>query len=278
MSEPEPRANTRSWLERVVDRLSGEPSDRQQLMHGLRAAADKQILSNDELNILLGAIQVSDMQARDILIPMSQVVSVRVDQDPADILPLIIESKHSRFPVLGADDRVVGILHAKDMLSLASAQPKNLAVRDCIRPATAIPESKRLNTLLQEFRVNRNHMAVVVNEYGEAAGIITIEDVLEQIVGDIEDEHDVGDELLIKQLDDNSFTINARTPIEEFNSKFATQFSDEEFDTIGGIVLSRFGHMPERDESLEIEGLRFTVLNADSRRIRLLHLSTQLAE
>jgi magnesium and cobalt transporter len=240
----------------------------------IRDAAERSLLDAEALSIIDGAMAVSEMQARDIMIPRSQVVFVPDDAAPRDFLPLVIDSQHSRFPVLDEEaDDVKGILHAKDLLPLLlSGKVDQFKLRDHMRPAPIIPESKRLNVLLTEFRENRNHMAIVVDEYGGVAGVVTIEDVLEQIVGEIEDEHDVHDDSLIKQLDASAWSVKAVTPIEDFNERFGTQFSDEEFDTIGGIITQRFGHVPQREETITVGRLRFRVLNADSRRIRLLHV------
>ena len=269
---------SRSWIERVTQLFSSEPASRRDLIMIIRTAAERSLLDAEALGIIEGALQVSEMQARDIMIPRSQVVFMRVDDAPKDFLPVVIESQHSRFPVIGDDfDDVKGILHAKDLLPLALRDNQDgFKLRELIREAPVIPESKRLNVLLTEFRANRNHMAIVVDEYGSVAGVVTIEDVLEQIVGEIEDEHDVHDESFIKQLDAKSWTVKAGTPIEDFNEVFETAFSDEEFDTIGGIVLQRFGHLPRREETVILDNFRFRVLNADSRRIRLLHM-TRLA-
>lgn len=267
-------ADSRSWLARVVEMFAGGPADRQALIDSLRAAADRDLLTTDELNIVIGALHVSDMQARDIMIPVAQVVTLDVTLSLDALLAIIVGSRHSRFPVIGDDiDDVRGILHAKDLLGLAQGDHADFDIKDCIRHAIKIPESKRLNVLLQEFRVNRNHMAVVVDEYGNTAGVVTIENVLEQIVGEIEDEYDSPDEGHIKRIDPRSFTVKAITPIEEFNERFGTDLSDEEFDTIGGIVLNRFGHLPRRDETVAIMGFEFKVLSADGRRIRLLQLT-----
>ena len=267
-------AAQRSWLERVADLFSGEPADRADLQEVLRAAADRQVIEGDVLNILFGALQVSDMRARDIMIPRSQLVSLRADSTPKEFLPRLIESRHSRFPVIGDDlDDVKGILHAKDLLPLLlDEHPGDFDIKDCIRRATVVPESKRLNDLLQEFRSTRNHMAVVVDEYGNVAGAVTIEDVLEQIVGDIEDEYDVEDEDYVNRLDEHNFTVKAVMPVDEFNEYFDAELPEDEFDTIGGIVLHAFGHLPKRDEAVKAHGYAFRVLNADSRRVRLLHV------
>ena len=267
------RRGLREWL---ADLFSGEPEDLPELMDTLRDAANRRMFDDEALNIIFGALHVGDMHARDIMIPRSSLIVVQEDQDPSELLPLIIESRHSRFPVVGDDiDDVKGILHAKDLLPLVLDQDHaKFSMKDCIRPATVIPESKRLNVLLQEFRATRNHMALVVDEYGQVSGAVTIEDVLEQIVGEIEDEHDVDDDSGVKQMEHNSYHVKANLPIEDFNEHFNSTFSDEEFDTIGGIVLHAFGHLPERGETVDIEGLHFEVLNADSRRVRLLRVNT----
>jgi magnesium and cobalt transporter len=223
---------------------------------------------------------VSKMQVRDIMIPRPQIVTVSIRQSLQEILDIVVEAAHSRFPVTGENpDQVVGILLAKDLLPLAlgdNAERFNL--KDIMRPATCVPESKRLNILLKEFRQTRNHMAVVIDEYGVVCGLVTIEDVLEQIVGEIDDEYDVDDESYIKKFDANHYIIKALTPIEEFNEHFGTEFSDEEADTVGGLVLQHLRHIPERDETVIIGPFLFTVLNADSRQIRLLKLTTLLSD
>src|SRR5690606_27723118 len=199
--------------------------------------------------------------------PRSQVVTVSASADPQDILPIVIEAQHSRFPVIGDSlDEVLGILLAKDLLSLALDRGgKKFDLKDVLRPAIFIPESKRRNVLLKQFRANRNHMAIVIDEYGDLAGLCTIEDVLEQIVGEIEDQHDTDDEVFIKTLDGSHFTVKALTPIPEFNEFFDSEFPEEDFDTIGGLVLSQFGRIPQREESMQIGSFLFKVLNADNR-------------
>lgn len=266
---------SKSWLEKLSLALSGEPTSRAELLELLRSAEQRALLDGEALSIIEGALTVSDMQVREIMIPRSQVVFVRIDQEPAEFLPIVIGSGHSRFPVLGENqDEVVGILLAKDLLILANKERKQkFNLRDSLRPCTAIPESKRLDVLLQEFRATRNHMAMVFDEYGGISGIVTIEDVLEQIVGDIEDEYDFEEEGFINKHADGSFTIKALTPIEDFNEYFEVAFSDEEFDTIGGLVTSGFGHLPKRDEEISIDGFAFKILNADGRRVHLLQMN-----
>ena len=267
--------NGKSWRNWVADLFSGEPTDRRELLEMLKDASERQLLDLEALNIIHGAIGVADMRARDIMIPRSQLVTVPIDSRVEDFLPTIVESTHSRFPVTGEDmDDMRGILHAKDMLPLAlSRDTDEFDIKDHIRPVTMVPESKRLNVLLQEFRATRNHMAVVIDEYGNVSGAVTIEDVLEQIVGDIEDEHDTDDDSSIRPQGGGSYTVKATTPIEDFNEYFAATFDDDEFDTIGGLVLRKFGHLPRREEAVTFDGFEFRVLNADSRRINLLHLT-----
>jgi magnesium and cobalt transporter len=275
MSETqEEESPRRSLLEWLSDLFSDEPNDRTELMEMLRDAADRQLMDGEALNIIFGALQVSEMQARDIMIPRSQLVYLEDEQSPEALLEKIIETQHSRFPVIGDDlDDVKGILHAKDLLRLALDRDKDFDIKDWIRSAAVIPESKRLNVLLQDFRSTRNHMAVVVDEYGHVSGVVTIEDVLEQIVGDIEDEHDVDDDSFVKQIDTKTFNVKATTTVEDFNEYFDLNIDDEEFDTIGGVVLKAFGHLPERGETVEIADHEFMVLNADSRRVRLLQVT-----
>ena len=265
------RRSLREWLS---DLFSDEPTDRDELMEVLRDAADRQIMDVEALNIIVGALQVSDMRARDIMVPRSQLVTLGAGAPLEALLPIIIESQHSRYPVVGDDlDDIKGILHAKDLLPLVLRRDHDdFDIKDCIRSATIIPESKRLNVLLQDFRNARNHMAIVVDEYGHVSGIVTIEDVLEQIVGEIEDEHDIDDESYIKQMDSTTFNVKAGTPIEDFNEYFDLALDDHEFDTVGGLVLKAFGFLPARGETIEMEGLRFKVLSADSRRLRLLQV------
>ena len=264
-----------SWLDKLSLAFSGEPSSRNELIELLRASEKKDLLDAEALSIIEGALVVSDMQAREIMIPKSQVVFVRLEMSPDEFLPIVIESGHSRFPVISENsDDVVGILLAKDLLPLAIKDRKaKFSLRDLLRRCSAIPESKRLNVLLEEFRTNHNHLAVVYDEYGGVSGIVTIEDVLEQIVGDIEDEFDFEDEDFIKLHSDGSYSIKALLPVTEFNEAFDTGFSDLEVGTMGGIVTQAFGHLPRRGEEVEVEGFHFQVLNADSRRIHLLKMT-----
>jgi magnesium and cobalt transporter len=275
MSEDRSSNGQKSWLEKITQAFVHEPKNRQELLELLREAHSNKLLDSEALSIVEGAIQVADLQVRDIMVPRSQMVTIKSVQPPKDFLPAVIDSAHSRYPVMGENhDEVLGVLLAKDLLPLIlQGSTDGFNVKDMLRPATFVPESKRLNVLLREFRANHNHMAIVIDEYGGVAGLVTIEDVLEQIVGDIEDEHDVEEDSYIKPLPSGDFLVKALTPIENFNESFDSDFSDDEFDTIGGLVMSAFGHLPKRNETTEIGNYRFRILNADSRRIHLLRLT-----
>ncbi|HLV78203.1 MAG TPA: transporter associated domain-containing protein [Marinobacter sp.] len=266
---------TKSWLERISQAFSSGPESVEDVLEILRDAESQNILDPDSMSIIEGAMQVIDMRVDEIMIPRSKMITVKAAQDPREFLPEIIASAHSRFPVIGeSQDDVIGILLAKDLLPLALNNELDWGhMRETLRLPTFVPESKRLNQLLKEFKENRNHMAIVVDEYGGTAGLITIEDVLEQIVGEIEDEHDFDEETHIKARGDGSFAVKAVTPVEDFNEFFETAMDEEEFDTIGGVVLKEFGHLPRRGETVEFGGLRFTIANADNRVIRLLQVT-----
>ncbi|MDH4608206.1 HlyC/CorC family transporter [Pseudomonas sp. BN102] len=275
MSEDRSSNGHRSWLEKLTQAFAHEPKSRQELLELLREAHQNKLLDSEALSIVEGAIQVADLQVRDIMVPRSQMISIKANQTPREFLPAIIDAAHSRYPVIGESiDDVMGILLAKDLLPLILQENgHSFNIKDLLRPATFVPESKRLNVLLREFRANHNHMAIVIDEYGGVAGLVTIEDVLEQIVGDIEDEHDVEEDSYIKPLPSGDFIVKALTPVDTFNEFFETEFSEDEFDTVGGLVMGAFGHLPKRNETTEIGEFRFRVLNADSRRIHLLRLS-----
>lgn len=262
----------RSWFDRISALISREPKDKEQLMLVLRDAAERDLLSPEMLSMIESVLQVSEMQVREIMVPKAQIIYVEQDSSLQALLPLVVESGHSRFPVLDVEnDDVIGILLAKDLLPYyLQKNEDHFQITDIIRPAVFVPQSKRLDVLLKEFRINHNHMAIVIDEYGHIAGLVTIEDVLEQIVGEIEDEYDIDEEDFIKEHEDGSNSVKAATPIETFNDHFGTKFSDEEYDTIGGIVLKAFGHLPKRGETVKIENLRFKVLHSDNRRIYLL--------
>lgn len=262
----------RSWLERLGHFLAGEPEDREDLLIFLRDAQKRHLLDPDALMMIEGVMRFSELRVRDIMIPRVQMVVVSQNAELEDIFPLVIESAHSRYPVIGEDkSEVVGILLVKDMFvhRLQNQQPE---VKSIMRQALFVPESKRLNVLLKEFRQNRCHMAIVVDEYGAAAGLVTIEDVLEQIVGDIEDEHDFGEEEYIFRKTNEEYTLKALTPISEFNEYFKASLCDDEFDTVGGLIVHKLGHLPRRGERVSIARFRFIVLSADERRVHLLKL------
>lgn len=262
-----------SWIRRLSN-LFLEPQDQEQLIELIRSASEKHILDAEALSIVEGALSVSQMQARDIMIPRSQVVMVSRDASAEETLKLVTETAHSRFPVIDDDrDDVIGILLAKDLLSAVVGAGKfEFDLRELLRPAVFIPESKRLNVLLREFRARRNHMAIVVDEYGGVAGIVTIENVLEQIVGEIEDEHDIDDDAPILQRDESTYTIKALTSVEDFNEHFDADWSNDDFDTVGGYVVNQFGHLPQRGEQITIERFQFSILRADNRRVHLMKM------
>jgi magnesium and cobalt transporter len=256
-----------NWLERLSHFLLREPDDREQLVELLHASFEKSLLDADALAMIEGVLQVSETQVRDVMIPRSQMDVIDITQTPEEFIPFVIETAHSRFPVIDDDKNdIIGILLAKDLLRYYAGE--DFDVRDMLRPVVFIPESKRLNVLLKEFRSNRNHIAIVVDEYGGVAGMITIEDVLEQIVGDIEDEYDFDEtEDNIIRDTQGKYRVKALTEIADFNEVLGTEFSDEEFSTIGGLVVSQFGHLPKRGESVTFNNLKFTALRADSRRL-----------
>jgi len=266
--------STRSWLEKIGQVLVGEPKDRAELIEILRDAAERRVLDLNSLGMIEGILEVPELRVRDIMIPRSHIIVVEQEMSLEQILPIVITTVHSRFPVIGENkDEVLGILLAKDLLSYAFGKPqKSFNIKEILRPAVFVPESKRLDALLQEFRRTRNHMAIVVDEYGGVTGLVTIEDVLEQIVGDIEDEYDTDDDQLIRKYHENTYAIKALTPIEEFNEYFSATLDAKEADTIGGLITREFGHLPKRGESVEINDYRFKILRADRRRIHLLQV------
>jgi len=260
----------RSWLERLSLAFSGEPQTREDLIEILRDAKENGLVGPDTLKMLEGALSVSEMQVGDIMINRSQMVSLPADAPFMELMKLVVDSGHSRFPVHGDDkDNILGILLAKDLLQGIVADGGTGQVRELLRPAVLIPESKRLNVLLKEFRLSRNHMAIVVDEHGGVAGLVTIEDVLEQIVGEIDDEHDEAEEsTLISAQSDGQFIVDALTPIAEFNEQFGADFPDDEYDTVGGFVTSAIGHLPEAGEELSLGRFHFRVGRADRRRVQ----------
>ncbi len=270
-------ASRPTLLERLSALLTREPEDREQLMDLMRGAFERRLLDADALSMIEGVLNVSEMTVRDIMIPRAQMDCVSIDDSPEEFIPLLLETKHSRFPVIGeSKDDVIGILLAKELLNFY-AKPEGFNLRDTLRPAVFVPESKRLNVLLREFRANRNHIAIVVDEYGGVSGLVTIEDVLEQIVGDIEDEYDFDEsEDNVIPEGNGRWRVKARTEIGDFNEHFGSSFSDEEFDTVGGLVVKSFGRLPKRGEATTLAGFRFRVVRADSRRLHTLQVERVL--
>jgi magnesium and cobalt transporter len=274
MSEQPQGSSTGRWLKRITQSMSGEPRDLAELVENLREASERGLFDGDALVMLEGVLAVADMQVRDIMVPRSQMVFVERDESPEKLVELVVESGHSRFPVIGEDrDQILGILLAKDLLRLQAAADEDFEIREYMRPVVFVPESKRLNVLLKEFRRSHNHIAMVVDEYGGVCGLVTIEDVIEQIVGEIDDEHDVEDDQTIRKERPREFTVRALTPIANFNEYFSTAFSDEEYDTIGGLLMQEFGRLPRRGETIKIGDLEFRILRADRRRIDLLRVT-----
>jgi magnesium and cobalt transporter len=275
--EPPSRSANRpgtSWFQKMLSGFGSEPKSREELLDIIKGAANNKVVDQEALNIIEGTLDVASQQVREIMVARAQMVCIQADETPEQFLPKVIESGHSRFPVLGdSGDDVKGILLAKDLLPLILNGHENFDLEASLRPANIIPESKRLNVLLKEFREKRYHMALVIDEYGGISGLLTIEDILEEIVGDIEDETDEEDEDFIRQVADNDFIIKSLTPIEEFNRVFKARLSDEEFDTIGGIVMQAFGHVPRRNEKVGIGDFNFRVLYSDNRKIHLLRVS-----
>ena len=255
-------------LDRLAALVMREPADREQLVALLRAAYKKSLLDADALSIIEGAMTVSEMQVRDIMIPRAQMDVIDINEPIEQFISVVISTAHSRFPVIGENrDDVIGVLLAKDLLRHYAGE-EEFNVREMLRPAIFAPESKRLNVLLREFRASRNHMAIVVDEYGGVAGLVTIEDVLEQIVGEIEDEYDfdeASDNIILESS--GRYRVKALTQIADFNAAFGTTFGDEDYDTVGGLVIAHLGRLPKRGETISLEGLRIQVLRADSRRV-----------
>ena len=270
-SAPEPPERRRSWLERISSAFSGEPDTREDLVAVLRDAQGNGLIDADSLRMMEGALSVSELSVGDVMVSRAQMVSLPADARFIDLMKQVVESGHSRFPVHGEDrDEILGILLAKDLLRGVVADNGPGDIHSLLRPAVLIPESKKLNVLLKEFRLSRNHMAIVVDEYGGVAGLVTIEDVLEQIVGKIDDEHDEAEDgsALIAAQADGQFVVDALTPIGDFNERFGASFPDDEYDTIGGLVTEAIGHLPESGEELTLDRFQFRVIRADARRVR----------
>jgi magnesium and cobalt transporter len=266
------------WLKRLTHVIGAEPRDREELLQLFELARERGLFDADAEEMLNGVLEVADMQVRDIMVPRPHMVVVERDARPEALLPVILDSGHSRFPVIGEDrDEVVGILLAKDLLRYFAHPEASFSIKDYMRPPVFVPESKRLNVMLRDFRSSRNHMAIVVDEYGGVSGLVTIEDVIEQIVGEIDDEHDVEEDVYIHAEGDARFSVKALTPIEDFNDYFGTAFSDELYDTVGGLVMHELGRLPRRGEVLEYQGFRFKVQRASRRRIEVLQVTRAAA-
>jgi magnesium and cobalt transporter len=269
-----PRPLWRSWLTGLGKKLVGDSLERDELIGMLRLAADRQTIGRDALDMIEGVFQVSEMQVRDIMVPRSQMVVLQRDVSPEEFLPIMNEHGYSRYPVISTDrDNIIGILLAKDLLRYFDRhQRERFVLKDTLREAVYIPESKRLNVLLAEFRTKRNHMAIVMNEYGGVAGLVTIEDVLEQIVGEIQDEYDYDEEDSMIRKARRGHIVKAVIPLEEFNNYFNSTLAYRDVDTIGGVVTNAFGYLPDRGESIEVDGFQFKILHSDSRRVNLLQV------
>ena len=260
-----------SLFMRLRQFLQVEPQNKEELINLLRDAHSRSLIDSETLGMIEGVIQFTQMRVRDIMLPKKQMTCISQNDSLQEVIEIVSSSGHSRFPVTGDHaDEVIGILHAKDLLRFQVEQKTDFDLQDIIRLATFVPESKRLDLLLSEFRSNRNHMAIVVDEYGAVNGFVTIEDIIEQIIGDIEDEFDIDEEAYIKAHSNHYYILKAHTPIEEFNEQLQANFSDESYDTIGGIVMTNFGHLPKRGEVITIDQFEFKVINADARRIKLL--------
>ncbi len=268
---PSTSAHKKSWFEKVSQLFQGEPQNRDELVEVIHDAELREVISEDTREMIKGVLEVSDLRVRDIMIPRAQIVALKIDNTVEELLSTVISSAHSRFPVVNEDkDHIEGILLAKDLLQYGfKNNDEPFSLEQVIRPAVVVPESKRVDVLLKEFRSQRYHMAIVVDEYGGVSGLVTIEDILEEIVGEIEDEfdHDSAEDIEIRQVGKQLYMLKALTPIDHFNEAFNTQFSDEEFDTVGGLVSHAFGHLPERNEKIEIEGIEFKIISADTRRL-----------
>jgi magnesium and cobalt transporter len=266
----------RSWFDRLSQALSGEPRNREELLQELRAAHENGLLPADTLGMIEGAINFSDLTVADVMVPRAQMVAIAADEPFLQVMRSVVESGHSRFPVHGEDkDQILGILLAKDLLRGVVRDGGPATIRELLRPAVLVPESKRLNVLLKEFRTSRNHMAIVMDEYGGVAGLVTIEDVLEEIVGEIDDEHDEAPEesRMIAAQADGHYVVDALTPIPDFNERFGADFRDDEYDTIGGLVTAAIGHLPEQGEDIAMGRFHFRVSHADARRVHAFHVT-----
>lgn len=277
-STPQPNEEKKGWFEKITQLFQDTPQDRSELIDVLKEAEKESLINPELLSMMEGVIQISELQARDIMVARAQMVVVNDEMTVEQILKTVVQSGHSRFPVIGDNrDDIEGIILAKDLLQFTAqsviGEAQKFDLKDFLRPAVIIPESKRLDTLLKEFRTNRNHMAIVVDEYGSVVGFVTIEDVLEQIVGDIEDEHDIdGEEETIQAMSEREFVVKGHTEIEEFNEYFSSSIDEEELDTIGGILMQAFGRVPEKNATIELWNFKFVIINSDTRKIKLVRV------
>ncbi len=285
MSDDNPHSTngsqSRSWLDKIKLTFTGEPQSKQDLVEVITEAEQRELIDPQTREMIEGVIGVNEMRVRDIMIPRAQMTTIDIEQKVEEFLPVMLESAHSRFPVISEDkDHIEGILLAKDLLSYAFNPEREFQLRDILRPAVIVPESKRVDVLLKEFRQQRYHMAIVVDEYGGVSGLVTIEDILEIIVGEIEDEYDTEEDGTddIRPLNKYTYSVKALTPVEEFNSFFETSFSEEEADTIGGIVLKAFGHMPATNDEITISDIQFKITHSDKRRLVQLKVSVPSLE
>lgn len=280
MSEDNPHSTSGSankgWLDKIVQSFTGEPRNKEELVEVITEAQQREVIGPETREMIEGVMEVNEMRVRDIMIPRAQMITIDIDESVEQFLPVMLESAHSRFPVISEDkDHIEGILLAKDLLEYAFVPGKEFQLKDVLRTAVIVPESKRVDVLLKEFRQQRYHMAIVVDEYGGVSGLVTIEDILELIVGEIEDEHDASESESdhIRPLNKHTYSVKALTPLDDFNTFFETEYNEEEADTIGGIVLKAFGHMPMTDEEIEIDGLQFKITNSDKRRLMQLKVT-----
>ena len=273
-TDKESDSNASRWVQRIMRRFGGGPRNREDLLSLLREARNLELMDTDALFMFQGILATAEEQVRDIMIPRAQMTVVEIDWPLEKLISVVVESGHSRFPVIGESrDEILGVLLAKDLLRFSSADGQDFDTRSCLRPIAFVPESKRVNVLLKDFKRGRNHMAIVADEYGGVAGLVTIEDVLEQIVGEIDDEYDEAERAHILKQDQRRFLVAGLTPLEEFNEYFSAEFPTDEFDTVGGLITQRFGHMPKRGESIRIDKFNFIVQRADSRRVHMLQVT-----
>lgn len=263
-------SSNKTWLNKIFNGFKGEPQNKEELSVMISEAQERELIDPQTKEMIEGVMGVSEMRVRDIMIPRAQMITIDIEQTAEEFLPLVLESAHSRFPVISEDkDHIEGILLAKDLLAYAFNDEKNYVLKENIREAIIVPESKRVDVLLKEFRQQRYHMAIVVDEYGGVSGLVTIEDILELIVGEIEDEYDddIDENDNIRPLNKSTYSVKALTPVDDFNKFFETHFNEEESDTIGGVVLRAFGHMPETGEKVEVDNIHFEITNSDKRRL-----------